>query len=185
MTPTTLLQPPTLAASPPAPAPSAPWHVTDSMTIVLDATANGTLATARLVDLLAPARRALAALDVGDRVALAPAVLDARAPTGLVLGFVWRIDRSRPAERIRPGDFEAFADPGHVKVRWDVQATAAGERAYLSISTRLTPTDDVARARVLDAWVIVSAVSSAMVQRAARTIKDRAETEADDDHGWA
>lgn len=132
------------------------------------------------LDLAAGARRMLFALDAGDRLVLQPARLPSTAK-GASVGMIWRIGR-RPAEsRADVGDFASFAAPGHVKARWDIRiepATTAG--CLLTIRTELTATDDEARARLLDAWGLVEPLSSAVVHRIARTIKDAAES----DESW-
>lgn len=147
-------------------------HVTESLTIALDASAATTLEGLRRVDLTAPAVRALHALDAADRIALLPTRLGAPCAGALVLALIWRIDGSRAAERIEPHAFEAFTSPGHVKVRWEIQVAPAGEdRAFLSIATRFAATDDRSRARLLDAWGLVGALNRTLVERAARSVK--------------
>jgi hypothetical protein len=172
---TTILRP--LAALEPAgtdPDPSA-WDLSESLTIAVEASTTDTREALRRLDLTAPARRALHALDAADRVALVPALVGG-SPTGLpILGLIWRLEGSRPPERVEPHAFEAFSSPGHVKVRWEILVEPAEAGAYLSIRTRVAATDNGSRARLLDAWGILGALSRTVAERAARSVRAYAE----------
>jgi hypothetical protein len=172
---TTILRP--VGALEPAgtdPHPSA-WDLSESLTIAVDASSTDTREALRRLDLTAPAKRALHAFDATDRVALGPAVVGG-ARAGLpVLGLIVRLDGSRPPERVAPHAFEAFSSPGHIKVRWEVLVEPAEAGAYLSIRTRVAATDDRSRARLLDAWGILGALSRTVAERAARSVRAYAE----------
>ena len=155
--------------------------VTDSLTVPLDASPATVRDALLRVDLTGPMTSALEALDAGGRIALPPAVVGRAAGDGLRLGMVWRIDGSRPERTIEPDGFEAFSEPGHVKVRWEIAVSpAGGEGAYVSIRTGLLGTDRDAHARLLAAWGAVGPLSRGFVQRAARSIRSHAE----DDERW-
>jgi hypothetical protein len=150
--------------------------LTESLTILVDAVPTLTAAAVGRLDLAEPVARALIALDLADRFALLPApVVGPAAGDPVVFGMIWRIDAGETAERIRPEQFESFAGPGHVKVRWTVEVVASGASALLSIDTRFSTTDDQSAARLLDAWSVIGPLSHALRERAAHAVKDFAE----------
>jgi hypothetical protein len=134
--------------------------------------------------------RALRALDAGDRIALPPTRLDSTAigPSGpdglapaapravqLALGLIWRIDGASSGARAAPGEFDAFRRPGHVKLRWTLDATTSEAGSWLTIRTCFAPTDEAAAERLRDAWGVLGALSRVLVERAARAVRDSAE----------
>lgn len=154
--------------------------ITRSHTTVVDADEALTRELLEQVDLAAPARRMLFALDAGDRLVLEPARLP--SAEGASVGMIWRLGRNAAEGRADASDFASFTAPGHLRVRWDIRIERATTAAcLLTIRTELAATDDEARARLLDAWGLVESLSSAFVHRIVRTIKDAAEC--DDD--WA
>jgi hypothetical protein len=117
-------------------------------------------------------RPAIPPLGLGERLALAPALLETRGHER-VYGLIWRLAAGPAA---LPSSFDGFARPGHVKVVWDVQVEAGGESgAVLASTMRFTATDDQAREHLLDAWGLVGAVSTALTKRALTRVKRRAE----------
>jgi hypothetical protein len=165
-------------------------EISGSLTVAVDAGVESTRIALGRLDLSGPATRALLALDVGDRIALAPTRLDPPpvGPPGpdqpappatragrLALGLIWRIDGASPGARAAPDEFDAFRRPGHVKVRWTLHATPSGPGTWLTIRTRFTPTDEAAAERLRDAWGVLGALSRLLAERAARAVRDHAE----------
>jgi hypothetical protein len=155
-------------------------EITGSLTIAVDAGAESTRIALDRLDLTGPSTRALLALDVGDRIALLPTRLDplpigASGPDGLALGLIWRIDGASSGARAAPGEFDAFRRPGHVKVRWTLQAKSSEAGSWLTIRTCFTPTDEAAAERLRDAWGVLGALSGVLVERAARAVREYAE----------
>jgi hypothetical protein len=164
--------------------------ITESLTIAVDAGTESTRIALDRLDLTGPSTRALLALDVRDRIALLPTRLDSLAigPRGpdelapaatravqLELGLIWRIDGASSGARAAPGEFDAFRRPGHVKVRWTLDATSSESGSWLTIRTRFTPTDEAAAERLRDAWGVLGALSRVLAERAARAVSDYAE----------
>jgi hypothetical protein len=151
--------------------------VTDSLTIKIDASADATLAALHRLDVDGPARRALLALGANDRAVLPPTPVAVRG-ADVTLGAIWRLEGGSPAGCLLPGDFEGFETVGHVKTAWvfRVRPAAAGG-SYLSVSRRFEATDEVSRARLLDAWGLVGAVGDTIARRAAAAVKADAERE--------
>jgi hypothetical protein len=150
--------------------------VTDSLTVAVDASPATALDALRSVDLSGPIARALRALGAGSRIVLPAAVVERAPGEALQLGMIWRIDGRDPARMIGPAGFDTFAESGHLKASWEIAVTPAGDAgAYLSIRTRVLGTDPDAHARLLDAWGAVGPLSRCLVQRAARSIRSRAE----------
>ena len=148
-----------------------PGDVRQSFTVALDASLGDSIEALQRLDLTARPARALRALDVGDRIALFPTRLGAACATSISLGLIWRIDRTRRAERITADDFTSFARPGHIKVRWSVDLRRSESGVFLSIATHFTATDAGSRARLLDAWAVIGPLSDALVEGAARSIE--------------
>jgi hypothetical protein len=69
-----------------------------------------------------------------DSLAIGP-----RGPEELALGLIWRIDGASAGARAA-GEFDAFRRPGHVKVRWTLQAMSSESGSWLTIRTCFTPT---------------------------------------------
>lgn len=145
--------------------------ISESLTVTLEASAPAALEAVYRLDLADPAVRALHALGIGDRVALAPSIL-AASPGVLVLGFVWSVADARPAAEVAADAFDTFDTPGHVKVRWEIRVEdGEGDRSYLSVSTRFAATDEFSRKRLLDGWGVIGAFSKVVSQRAVATVK--------------
>jgi hypothetical protein len=161
----------------PDPAASRVPDVSDSLTIKIDASAEATRSALHRLDVDGPARRALLALGAGNRAVLPPTPVAGR-DADVALGLIWRFDGESPAECLLPGDFDTFDAVGHVKVAWEfrVRPAAAGG-AYLSVSRRFEATDEVSRARLLDAWGLVGALGDTVAHRAAAAVKADAERE--------
>jgi hypothetical protein len=60
-------------------------------------------------------------------------------------------------------------------VRWTLHATSSETGSWLTIRTRVTPTDEAAAERLRDAWGVLGALSSVLVERAARAVREYAE----------
>jgi hypothetical protein len=150
--------------------------VTDSLTIKIDASVDATRAALKRLDVDGPARRALLALGAGDRAVLPPTPVAVRG-ADVALGLIWRLESGSSAQR-PPSDFDAFDSVGHLKVTWEfrVRPAAAGG-AYLSVSRRFEATDEVSRARLLDAWGLVGALDDSLARRAVAVVKADAERE--------
>ena len=107
--------------------PSREHHpLTESTKLFIDAApAVITTAICRL-DLAAPVVRALTALDLAGRFALLPARIGGNhAGDPAPFGMIWRTDAQETAERIRLAEFESFASPGYIKVRWTFEGVAS------------------------------------------------------------
>jgi hypothetical protein len=144
--------------------------ITGSLTIAVDAGTEATRVALDRLDLTGHWTRALLALDVPDRIALLPTRLDS-----LAIGLIWRIDSASSSARAEPGEFDAFRRPGHVKVRWTLDATPSESGSLLTIRTRFSPTDEAAAERLRDAWGVLGALSRVLVERAARAVREYAE----------
>jgi hypothetical protein len=165
-------------------------EISGSLTFAVDAGTESTRVALERLDLTCPSTRALLALDVGDRIALPPTRLDppaigpsdpdespaaAHRAVQLALGLIWRIDAASPAAPAAPGEFDSFRRPGHVKLRWTLDATSSERGSWLTIRTCFTPTDDAAAERLRDAWGVLGALSRVLIERAARAVRDYAE----------
>ena len=129
-------------------------HVlSNTLTIAVDASPQLTERALSSAPLAGPALRALRELGLEDRVEHRPQ------------GLRW----SHPGTN------------GAVEVDVDIDATADGEGgSWLTIKTRFSATDEDARVRLLDAWALVGPLASSLADRAARTIRERAERYDDD-----
>jgi hypothetical protein len=170
-----------LLATPPARASGAPAEVARELTIGL---AGGVADARAAIDRINPApsaARALQALALGERLALAPSLLD-RRPGLAAFGLIWRTAPGPTMHRVPPRAFDGFAVPGYVKLRWELSAQPYHDGyALLTVRTRLAATDEAARGALLDAWGLVGAAVATLAQRHARAVKALAE----DDDAWA
>jgi hypothetical protein len=150
------------------------FDVTNTLVVKVDAEPQAVCAALERLDLSALAARALDALGVADRVALAPVLLAGGRGPQIVLGLVWRV--AGPATTIDASRLRAFDVPGHIKVIWDLRVEPAGlEDALLSTTMRFAATDDAARARLLAAWGIIGTFAKSLSQRTLTAIKRYAE----------
>jgi hypothetical protein len=126
-------------------------HVlSNALTIAVDATPHVTEHASRGAHLARPALRALRELGLGDRVELQPR------------GLRWR----------QPGT------NGAIEVEVQIDVGPGSERgSWLTIRTSFGATDESARVRLLDAWALIGPLASSLADRAARTIKERAEAD--------
>jgi hypothetical protein len=159
-------------------------EISGSLTMAVDAGTESTRVALERLDLTGPSTRALLALDAGDRIALPPTRLESHAigPSGpdglaaqLTLGLIWRIDGASAGAQAAPGEFDAFRRPGHVKLRWTLDATSSERGSWLTIRTCFAPTDEAAAERLLDAWGVLGALSRVLAERAARAVRSYAE----------
>ena len=124
--------------------------ITNTTSVQLAVGADGTRNAVKRLELAAPAIRALHALGLDDRVV--------RRPGGLQFGVA--------------------GSPGHVEVSVTVAIDATSEDScVLTIMTAFRATDDEARVRLLDAWAIIGPLASHLAMRAARTLKEYAESD--------
>jgi hypothetical protein len=162
-----------------------PTELDGSLTITVEASPQATLRGVRRLDLTRPVARALRALDLGHRFALMPTRLDPASARPLRIGAIWRIDDAGPGRRAAAGEFDRFADPGHVKVSWEVDVAPGEQDTLLSLTTRFTTTDGPTGERLLDAWEIVGPLNDALAARAAHTVKRYTEDLEDgEEPGW-
>jgi hypothetical protein len=160
--------------------------VESTLTITVDATPQATLAAVRRLDLTRPVNQALFALDLAHRFPLVPTLLDSAGHRPLRIGCIWRIDDADPCRRAAPTEFASFGDPGHVKLCWEIDVTPGEQDTLLSITTRISATDEAARARLLDAWSLVGPLSGALAERAAHAVKAYTEDLEDGEQpGWS
>jgi hypothetical protein len=154
---------------------SHPFEVTETRVVLVDADPGAVLGAAERVDLGRTVAQAIEALGVGDRLALAPARLEAGSGREHVYGMALRVDGG-PAERVNPHQLRAFDRPGYVKVIWDVRVEAGGETGtLLSTTTRFVSTDHESRERLEAAWGVLGMASAALSKRALAAIKRYAE----------
>ena len=123
---------------------------TNTTSVAVAAGVDATRRAVERLDLAAPAIRALRALGLDDRVRLRPGALRFGVP----------------------------GSSGHVDVSVAVAIDAASkDSCVLTIVTVFRATDDRARARLLDAWPIIDPLARNLAQRAARTVKEYAESD--------
>jgi hypothetical protein len=144
--------------------------VTESLTLVAGADEDDVLDALSRIDPTGPVAAQLAALGVGDRLVLAPSLLDRRSGA-LSLGLVWRVRDLGLARRMDPAEFESFDRSGHVKIRWDLTLA----RGFLTVRTTFLRTDDAARTALLDRWTVVRGFAAGVVRRTALTVSSLAE----------
>jgi hypothetical protein len=124
--------------------------MTNTTSVPVAASVDATRRAAQRLELAAPAIRALHALGLDDRVVRRPGALQ----------------------------FDVAGSPGHVEVSVTVAIDATSEDScVLTIMTAFRATDDQARVRLLDAWAIIGPLASHLAKRAARTVKEYAESD--------
>ena len=102
---------------------------------------------------------ASSAMALIDRVlALGWRILAEEPGHEIVLGAVTRPwERTPRFESVPPADFAAFAEPGYVKIAWNLSAEATGpEESTFRTETRAIATDAFARKRFRAYWAMVS-----------------------------
>jgi hypothetical protein len=152
-----------------------PFDITQTQVVLVDAHPATVAAGLQRLPLSLPAIAAIEALGITGRLAARPAQLAARGAYERVYGLLWRLVPGEPV-RLEPRDIGGFADPGHVKVIWDLDVRAgAQDGAVLASTVRFVATDDPARARLLTAWGLVGSVSTALSKRALATLQAYAE----------
>jgi hypothetical protein len=146
------------------------FDVTDTLVVAVKGEPETVRVALERLALTDPATRALHALGVADRLALAPTLLAAAQGNDPVFGLVWRVEG--PAQTLAPTDLEAFDTPGHVKVAWDLRVRpSATEGSFLSTTTRFAATDETTRARLLAGWRVIGPLSMSLSQRTLATVK--------------
>jgi hypothetical protein len=156
-----------------------------TLTVTVDASSQATLGSVRHLDLTRAVDRALRALDLVHRFALVPTRLDSAGARPLRIGGIWRVVDADPWSRAAATEFDSFADPGHVKVSWEIDVEPGEQDTLLSIITRFAPTDEAASERLLDAWEIVAPLNDALTERAAHWIRAYTEDLEDgEEPGW-
>ncbi|HEX9711092.1 MAG TPA: hypothetical protein VGB52_00875 [Actinomycetota bacterium] len=92
----------------------------------------------------------------------------------LVLGLVGKPWLPRPAVR-RGVDFEAFDQPGYVRIAWGWRVEADGDGSLLSTETRVQATDARARLLFRAYWTVIGRFSGLIRSEALALIKREAE----------
>lgn len=116
-----------------------PFDITQTQVVLVDAPQDSDASRSHIP----PPRRSRRS---GSRVAWrpAPAQLAARGAHERVYGLLWRLAPGQPVP-LEPRDIGRFADPGHVKVIWDVDVRAGAlDGAVLTSTTRFVATDRAA-----------------------------------------
>jgi hypothetical protein len=99
----------------------------------------------------------------------------------------------RGVEHVDPGAFDAYAEPGHVKVTIAFTLDGQGDRTFLTCGVRLRATDDDTRSTLSSTWFFAGPALRMLVRRLLELIRNAAEsgperTESGDgagDHGDA
>jgi hypothetical protein len=152
-----------------------PFDITQTQVVLVDAHPAAVAAGLQCLPLSSPATAAIEALGLAGHLAAGPAPLAARGAYERVYGLLWQLAPGQPVG-LEPPDIGDFAEPGHVKVVWDVDVRAgAMDGAVLASTMRFVATDDAARANLLTAWGLVGAVSAVVSKRAFATLKAYAE----------
>jgi hypothetical protein len=95
----------------------------------------------------------------------------------IVLGAVTRPWEPTPRfESVPSSDFAAFAEPGYVKIAWNLLAEASGpENSMFRTETRVMATDPVARRRFRRYWAMVSPGIVLIRRESLRLVRGEAE----------
>jgi hypothetical protein len=151
------------------------FDVTETRVVLVDAHPAAVFGAVEHLELARTVVQAIEALDLADRLALAPTRLESRKGDERVYGMAARLD-GVPADSVDPHDLGAFDRPGYLKVIWDVRVEAGGETGtILSTTTRFVSTDHSSRERLGAAWGVLGPVSAAVSKRALASVKRYAE----------
>ena len=152
------------------------FDVTTSHVVAVDASPDMVLAGLDSLELAEPVARTIELLGTPHRVALDPTALTPAHGRERVYGLAWRVGDDDPAERIPARALGAFAEPGYVKVIWDVRVSHDPDAGtYVSTTTRFVATDEGARQRLRAAWRVLGPMSADLAKRALASIKHVAE----------
>jgi hypothetical protein len=152
------------------------FDVTTSHVVAVDASPDSVLAGLDSLELARPVARTIELLGTADRIALDPSPLTPSRGRERVYGLVWRVADDDAAVRIPVRALSAFAEPGYVKVIWDVRVNHDPDAGtYVSTTTRFVATDDGARERLRGAWRVLGPMSADLAKRALASIKHVAE----------
>jgi hypothetical protein len=153
------------------------FHVTTSYVVAVDAEPEAVLDGIDHLDLARPIAATIRLLGATDRIALAPAALDAPGDGERVYGLAWRAgDSGGEAELVSSRDLATFDAPGYVKAIWDVRVKGDGDGgAYVSTTVRFIATDEAARAELRAAWRLLGPISADLARRALASLKRIAE----------
>lgn len=151
------------------------FDVTTSHVVAVDAPPDTVLAGLDSLELAQPIARTIELLGTAHRIALDPSPLTPSGGRERVYGLAWRVG-GESAERIPARALGAFAEPGYVKVIWDVRVHHDQDAGtYLSTTTRFVATDEGARERLRSAWRVLGPMSADLAKRALASIKHVAE----------
>jgi hypothetical protein len=151
------------------------FDVTTSHVVAVDAPSDTVIAGLDSLELAQPVARTIELLGSRHRVALDPSPLaPARGPER-IYGLAWHVGGG-PPQAVSPRTLGAFAEPGYIKVIWDVRVKAIEDLGtYVSTTTRFVATDESARDRLLGAWRVLGPMSADLAKRALASIKHVAE----------
>lgn len=83
----------------------------------------------------------------------------------------------RGVERIEPGAFDAYADPGHVKVTIGFTLEPqGGDRTFLSCEVRVQATDDDTRGTLRSTWFLAGPALKMLARRLLELVRNEAES---------
>lgn len=151
------------------------FDVTTSHVVAVDAPPDAVIAGLDSLELAQPVARTIELLGSARRVALEPTPLVPARGSERVYGLAWHVGRGATA-RVPAGSLGAFAEPGYVKVIWDVRVKSLEDvGTYVSTTTRFVATDETARDRLLGAWRVLGPMSSDLAKRALASVKHIAE----------
>jgi hypothetical protein len=142
----------------------APFQVGESLVVRLHEDFGAAGRSLAVLDPTSRLRRSLVALGVADHVALGETV--ERTPDGFRFALVWRFEPRSVSQ---------------VRLEWDGRVTPEGEGdALLTVTTRISASDDAARGRMLDAWSVVEGLAAAVARQIAKAVQADAEADLED-----
>jgi hypothetical protein len=155
------------------------FDVSTSHVVAVDAPPDAVIAGLDGLALAPPVARTVELLGSTDRIALGPTPLAPGHGPERIYGLAWHVGRGK-AKRVPAPALGAFAEPGYVKVIWDVRVKAIDDLGtYVSTTTRFVATDETARDRLLGAWRVLGPMSADLAKRALASIKSIAEGRAE------
>jgi hypothetical protein len=151
------------------------FDVTTSHVVAVDASPDAVLAGLDSLELAPPVARTIEMLGSAHRLALAPSPLAPSRGPERIYGLAWRVGGGA-AEHIPARALGGFAEPGYVKVIWDVRVKNDPDAGtYVSTTTRFVATDDAARERLRGAWRVLGPMAADLAKRTLASIKHVAE----------
>jgi hypothetical protein len=93
------------------------------------------------------------------------------------VGLVLRYSAfERGVERVDAGAFEAFAEPGHVKLAIAFTLDGQGDRTFLTCDVRVAATDDDTRSTLRSTWFFAGPALRLLVRRLLELVRNAAES---------